>query len=129
SLLRCGDKTADCVIYDNKKGGSPNFFKFPDLGKAFGSPDGAIQSAIREGLALIMAGFAIYVFWRVLKVVLFRFVGIWMIMILSPLGLASYFSPIESWQSLGKNMWGKFLKFVLFYPAFIFALILVNLLS
>lgn len=129
SLLRCGDKTADCVIYDNQKGGSPDFFKFPDLGKAFGSPDSATQSAVREGMALIMAGFAIYVFWRVLKVVLFRFVGIWMIMILSPLGLASYFSPIESWQSLGKNMWGKFLKFVLFYPAFIFALILVNLLS
>lgn len=129
SLIRCGNQgVKDCVVYDNKTG-KPDFFKSNNLGGIFGKPESAGEAVIREGISLVMAGFAIYVFWRVLKIVVFRFVGIWMIMILSPLGLASYFSPVESWQSLGKEMWDKFIKFVLFYPAFIFALILVNLLS
>jgi hypothetical protein len=129
SLIRCGNQgVKDCVVYDNKTG-KPDFFKSNNLGGIFGKPESAGEAAIREGISLVMAGFAIYVFWRVLKIVVFRFVGIWMIMILSPLGLASYFSPVESLQSLGKEMWDKFIKFVLFYPAFIFALILVNLLS
>lgn len=129
SLIRCGNQGAkDCVIYDNNTG-KPDFFKSNNLGGIFGKPESAGEAAIREGISLVMAGFAIYVFWRVLKVVVFRFVGIWLIMILSPIGLASFFSPVESWQTLGKGMWDKFWKFVLFYPAFIFALILVNLLS
>lgn len=110
------------------------------LGQAAGNPGGGITSlwkdsntaiagAVAEGVTLIMIGFAIYVFWKALYVVFYRIVALWMLMVLSPIALASYFSPVDEWKSIGKTMFDKFWKLVLFYPCFIFALVLVNTMS
>jgi hypothetical protein len=89
----------------------------------------AIAGAVAEGVTLVMIGFALYVFWKALYVVFYRIVALWMLMILSPIALASYFSPVDEWKGIGTEMFSKFWKLVLFYPAFIFALVLVNTMS
>jgi hypothetical protein len=99
------------------------------IGQLWTDKTTAIAGAISEAVALVMIGFAIYVFWKALYVIFYRIVALWMLMILSPIALASYFSPVDEWKSIGKTMFDKFWKLVLFYPCFIFALVLVNTMS
>ncbi|MEI6728428.1 MAG: hypothetical protein WCK98_02185 [bacterium] len=134
SYLRCPDKESpECNFQATEKinvlgqatgknpvAGITSFWK--DSGTA-------LAGAVAEGVTLIMILFAIYVFWKALYVVFYRVVALWMLMILSPIALASYFSPVDEWKSIGKTMFDKFWKLVLFYPAFIFALVLVNTMS
>jgi|GEM_PF-4225048 len=137
SEIRCGTHTPDCVPVDEKTGKDiqTNEAKqqFDSLfGINNGTPKneaGALTAIIMEFVAIGMMIVAGIVLWRALYTTFYRFIGILFIMMLSPIGAASLFSPIESWQSIGKQMWDKFWKMVAFYPAFIFGLILVNLLA
>lgn len=141
STIRCGTNVPDCKVIDDKGGLTKN-----NDGKAFfdgifgastnktGTNEeqaisGAITAIVMEIVTLGMMIVAGIVLWRALYTTFYRFMGILFIMMLSPIGAASIFSPIDSWQGIGKQMWEKFWKMVAFYPAFIFGLILVNLLS
>lgn len=136
STIRCGTHTPDCVVIDgNGKNVESNGAK-AQFDKLFGidgdkakDEAGAITAIVMEFVAIGMMIVAGIVLWRALYTTFYRFIGILFIMMLSPIGAASLFSPIDSWQSIGKQMWDKFWKMVVFYPAFIFGLILVNLLS
>jgi hypothetical protein len=130
SYLRCGSQFSngeECVI-EGPLDGTGQVTE--NVGELFaGSMATAMTAVISEMLVIIAAGLAIYVMARVLKIVLLRLVGIIFIMALSPIGLASYFSPVDSWQEIGKQMIDRLWKYVAFYPAFIMGLVLVNLLS
>ncbi len=135
SYIRCGKTLQDCkpsTVGNREDVGivAKGQNDFANITELFGSDPATVTSAaVAEGTALVMAGFAIWIFFKTLKVVLLRLVGLIFLMALSPIGLASYFSPVESWQSIGKQMVDKFIKYVAFYPAFIMALIMVNTLS
>lgn len=133
SWIRCGKHgKPDCIF--NSETGNYRIGIGMD-GGAVGNlvfsegSSGATQAAISEFIVLLMMVVVIMAFLRLFKIVIYRFVLIWMTLILSPVMLASVFSPIEGWQSFGKTLWDRFWKSVLFYPLFIFALILVGLLG
>jgi hypothetical protein len=122
----CNFEIADNTDVFGQAAGKSGGAGFTSLWKDANS---AMAGAVAEGVTLVMIGFALYVFWKALYVVFYRIVALWMLMILSPIALASYFSPVDEWKSIGTEMFSKFWKLVLFYPAFIFALVLVNTMS
>lgn len=139
SQIRCGTVTPNCKVLDPNTGAS---VKANDgkqfLDSIFGGIGGADENArlasamtaiVMEFITIGMMIIAGIVLWRALYTTFYRFMGILFILMLSPIGAASLFSPVDSWQSVGKQMWDKFWKMVAFYPAFIFGLILVNLLA
>jgi hypothetical protein len=132
SYLRCGNEFSngeECNI--SNSGFTESAGRVGrNIGTLFnGELADSLTAVISEALVVVAGLFAIVVMFRVLKIVLLRLMGLIFIMILSPIGLASYFSPVDSWKEIGKQMLQRLWQFVAFYPAFIMALVLVNLIS
>jgi hypothetical protein len=131
SYIRCGNEFSngdECEVDANPI--AEGFERTGNLISLFaGDLADALVAVVSEALVIVAGAFALYVMFRVFKIVLLRLIGLIFIMILSPIGLASYFSPVDSWKEVGKQMLQRLWQFVAFYPAFIMALILVNLIS
>jgi hypothetical protein len=103
-----------------------------NIGKAFsglftGKIDTTIITLLKESIYLLIVIFGIYAFFRVLFLVITRLFGLWMLMVLSPLALAAQFSP----DGFGLKSWGakwlkSFFNLTVFYPAFVFGLVLIQ---
>jgi hypothetical protein len=89
----------------------------------------ATSALISEGLFLGMMCVAIYVFWKSAYMAVMRIIGLWLLMITSPIALAAYLSPIDSLKPIGQQWINKLIKWAPFYPIFVFALVMVNLLT
>jgi hypothetical protein len=89
----------------------------------------ATAALISESIFLAMICIAIFVFWKAAYMAVMRIVGLWLLMITSPIALATYLSPIDSLKPIGKKWVDKMVKWSSFYPIFIFSLVLVNLLT
>jgi hypothetical protein len=103
---------------------------FSPITSLFSGKAGQATSAlISESIFLIMMCVAIFVFWKAAYMAVMRIVGLWLLMITSPIALATYLSPIDSLKPIGKKWVDKMIKWSSFYPIFIFSLVLVNLLT
>ncbi|MEM1312462.1 MAG: hypothetical protein AAGF07_03285 [Patescibacteria group bacterium] len=101
----------------------------PITGLFSGKSGQATAALISEALFLIMICVAIVVFWKTAYMAVMRVVGLWLLMITSPIALATYLSPIDALKPMGKKWVDKMVKWSSFYPIFIFALAMVNLLT
>ena len=101
------------------------------VGGAFGGKVSTkpIQAFIMETVFILTVIFAIILMFRGVTQVLFRVVGLWLLMVVSPLALAVYFSPIKSLKKYGSDWLDKFWRLCLAYPAFILGLVLIGKLA
>lgn len=82
---------------------------------------------IREVVYLVIVGYGIYIFFRLLLLALIRAVTLWLLIVTSPLALVAYFSPEGFGIKKQASKWGQsFFHFTIFYPAFVFGLILAQ---
>jgi len=88
-----------------------------------------ITLTMLEIVFCLLVFFAIMNFWKAIYLVIGRTTGLWLLIVLSPLALAAYISPIQSLKKYGSQWLDHFWKWCLFYPAFIFGLILINVMS
>jgi hypothetical protein len=77
----------------------------------------------------VIAWMAITAFWQATMLAIMRIIGLWILIVLSPLALAAYISPIQGLKQYATKWVDYFWKWVMFYPAFIFGLILVNIMA
>ncbi len=90
---------------------------------------GTVAITSGEIVYLIVIIYAIMQMWRAMFLALLRVVGLWLLMVASPLALVAFFSPIDQLKKLAKEWWENFSSLAFFYPIFIFALILVGRVS
>jgi hypothetical protein len=82
---------------------------------------------ISEVVYLIILCFGIFIFFRLLTIALIRAVSLWLLMVTSPLALVAYFSPEGFGIKKQASQWGQnFFHFTIFYPAFVFGLVLTQ---
>ncbi len=84
---------------------------------------------IKEVVYVLIILYAIFIFLKALRLALFRAIGIWLLMITSPLALVMFLSPIDKMKKYAKEWLEMFWSMTLFYPAFVFGLILINSLA
>ncbi len=138
SILRCGKQmqssvknggAADCKIGANVFEQAGDSIMSP-LTAFFSQNSGAATAMlISEAVFLIMICVAIYVFWKAAYMATMRIVGLWLLMVTSPIALATYLLPFESLKPIGKKWVDKFIKWTSFYPIFVFSLVLVGVLT
>ncbi|NJS41188.1 hypothetical protein HC766_02290 [Candidatus Gracilibacteria bacterium] len=146
SFVRCGNlPEVDSETLNKSKDANTGVSKFEcdepsgtlgDVGRVLstfgeiGDKSGAnVTRVMREVLYLTIIAFAILIFWKGIRLALIRVVGLWLLMIISPLALVGYFSPFDDLKKYGKQWLDYFWKLALFYPAFIFGWILVGEMS
>jgi len=110
--------------------GIVNGLTFNIFGQFFGKKAGA-TTAITAGeiVFLVVMIYAIIQMWKAMFLAILRVVGLWMLMVLSPLALVAYFSPFQNLKKLSNQWWENFSSLAFFYPIFIFGLILVGRIS
>ena len=91
--------------------------------------DSAVPILIRQAIYLIVMLYAIFIFIKALRLALFRAVGLWLLMITSPLALVMYLSPVNGLKTQAYKWFSLFWQMTIFYPAFLFAVIVVNSLA
>lgn len=94
-----------------------------------GKAGSIVSITIMEFVFLAIACFAVVQFWKALALVLGRTIGLWLLIVASPLALAAFISPIEGLKKYATQWLDHFWKWCLFYPCFIFCLILINIMS
>jgi hypothetical protein len=94
-----------------------------------GGPDKSVSrsliSLIMESIFVVILFFAIFQMGRGLFLVMFRAVGLWMLMVLSPVALAISFLPFPNFSKYGQEFTDRLVKYTLFYPVFVLGLILI----
>ena len=96
----------------------------------FGRKTGfAVAVTASEIVYLVIVIYAILQMWRAMFLALLRVVGLWLLMVVSPLALVAFFSPIDRLKKLATQWWENFSSLAFFYPIFIFGLILVGRIS
>jgi hypothetical protein len=110
--------------------GIVNGLSFNIFGQFFGKKAGA-TTAITAGeiVFLIVMIYAIIQMWKAMFLAILRVVGLWILMVVSPLALVAYFSPFEQLKKLSAKWWENFSSLAFFYPIFIFGLILIGRIS
>jgi hypothetical protein len=121
SGLRC-DNISKCEGGEDTNGFVKGF------GNIFGE-GGNTTVLVREVLYVIVMLYTIFIFAKALKLALFRAIGLWLLMIVSPVALVLYLSPIDNFKKYAMQWLQLFWQMTLFYPAFVFALVIVNSLS
>lgn len=130
SLVRCGNvetvtgaPAADCQSTDG----------LGQVGRLttqiFRSAGQAQAALIGELTFVVVIGYAIYVMWRGMITAQLRVVGLWMLMVTSPIALAAAFSPIPRLKKVADDWMNKFLSLTFFYPVFVLGMILVGLIA
>jgi hypothetical protein len=97
----------------------------PDVlsGNGAGRP---VQIFIMESVYLVTVLFAVFFMFKGVLYVMFRVVGIWLLMVVSPAALALYFSPLKTLKKYGSDWLDKFWRLTLAYPAFVLGLIIIS---
>jgi hypothetical protein len=110
--------------------GIVNGLSFNIFGAFFGKKAGA-TTAITAGeiVYLIVMIYAIIQMWKAMFLAILRVVGLWILMVVSPLALVAYFSPFQNLKKLSNEWWENFSSLAFFYPIFIFGLILIGRIS
>lgn len=110
--------------------GIVNGLSFNIFGSFFGKKAGA-TTAITAGeiVFLVVMIYAIIQMWKAMFLAILRVVGLWILMVLSPLALVAYFSPFQNLKKLSNEWWENFSSLAIFYPLFIFGLILIGRIS
>jgi hypothetical protein len=123
SALRCGNigKTDECLQPSGIEA-AQNF------GKVLGEGNN-LTVAIREAMYIIVMGYAIFIFIGALRLALTRAVGLWFLMITSPMALVLYLSPFDGLKKYSMQWIQLFWQMSIFYPAFVFGLVIINSLS
>ena len=83
-----------------------------------------LQYLLFESIYVLVMFYAITQMFQALGLVIFRLVGLWMLMVTSPVALALYLAPAKSLQKYATEWLDKFWKATFFYPFFILALVL-----
>jgi hypothetical protein len=132
SYIRCGKVECEAAGFKATSEVSSRGFGdiFSPLGSGFDKALGPlVGNAIGELLFFFILVIAIGALIKLFKVALYRLIAVWVLMITSPVALASYFSGIEEWQTFGKQWLERLITSILFFPAVIFALIMISLMS
>ena len=110
--------------------GIVNGLSFNIFGAFFGKKAGA-TTAITAGeiVFLVVMIYAIIQMWKAMFIAILRVVGLWILMVVSPLALVAYFSPFDQLKKLSAKWWENFSSLAFFYPIFIFGLILIGRIS
>lgn len=116
SELRCNEGLAQCNNNNNV------FSEIFDAGQN-------LTILIKEVLYVLIVLYAIFIFLKALRLALFRSVGLWLLMITSPLALVMYLSPLPQLKKYAKDWLQLFWTMAIFYPAFIFGLVVINALA
>ena len=98
------------------------------LGDAFTKGVGEnLTTLLREIIYLIVTGLAIYAFYKIMMLAFTRAIVLWLLMVTSPLALVAFFAPEGLQTKKMADKWGgTFFHYAIFYPAFVFGLILVQ---
>ena len=89
----------------------------------------AVPIFVRQCVYILLMLYAVFIFIKALRLALFRAVGLWLLMITSPLALVMYLSPVDGLKKQAYKWFSLFWQMTIFYPAFLFALIVINSLS
>jgi hypothetical protein len=130
SLIRCGN------VEEVTGGPTPSCKSTSGIGQVgrlytqlFRGVGTAQAALIGEITFVVIIGYAIYVMWRGMTTALLRVVGLWMLMVTSPIALAAAFSPIPQLKKIADDWMTKFLQLTFFYPVFVLGMILVGIIS
>ena len=93
--------------------------------KMFGDP--AVKNIVIISIVALIYVFSIIAFAKVLFVLIVRIFGVWMLIVVSPLALVSWFSPLPMIKDFGKQWLDYFTKLAFAYPFFTFGITLVTL--
>ncbi len=83
-----------------------------------------LQYLLFESIFVLVMFYAITQMFQAFGLVIFRLVGLWMLMVTSPIALALYLAPAKSLNKYASEWLDKFWKATFFYPFFILALVL-----
>lgn len=128
SLIRCGNADSQLGIKGDtcpEQNQVNNIFGALISGKA-GEATATITGEI---VYIIIAGYALFVIWQALLIVLIRIVALWLLMVTSPFAVAAFFSPIPQLKKLADQWVEYFLNFTMLYPVMIIGFVLVGALT
>ena len=126
SKLQCEPGKSCNTTIENENG------VFDPVREAFGAVFGegsGVPIFLRQCLYVLIMVYAIFIFIKALRLALFRVVGLWLLMITSPLALVMYLSPVDGLKKQAYKWFSLFWQMSIFYPAFLFALIVINSLA
>ena len=145
SIIRCGNDQLDgisetkCKSITSQRNGLGNeaidtVGDFGNIGKAvsFGSvlegkvDNTLLRATILEIVYFIVLVITILVIGKGVYMVLIRLVSLWFLLVVSPLALAAYFSPMQGIKKYAQDWAQKTWQLALFYPAVVLALILTG---
>jgi hypothetical protein len=103
-----------------------------ESGSVYGAITQVLQDKSASGfvtmaLVLVIYGLAIFSFVRILFILLIRIFGVWMLIVVSPLALVAYFSPLPMIKDFATKWIDNFFKLSFAYPFFTFGITLVTL--
>lgn len=89
-----------------------------------GVQSNVLRMTLLESLFLFVVIYALVQLWNGLSLVMFRLIGLWLLMVTSPVALALYFLPVKSLSKYANEWMDKFWRSTFFYPFFVLALVL-----
>ncbi len=89
--------------------------------------DKSSTGLVTIAIVLAIYGLAILSFFQVIFVLLVRIFGVWMLIVVSPLALVAFFSPLPSMKDLANKWADNFFKLSFAYPFYTFGITLVTM--